>query len=169
MTFLFSLPDIPEFRLPEVVRRVNQHLPQWPHALSLCLALNSALRLKILPENTLSLCAGRTFCVAVEDSGSEAFFTCRTDHFCPIWRKNADTPVDVVFRGELHAYLRLLTRQDDPDTLFFKRQLSIEGDTELGLAIKNLLDAIDWPPPFPPPFLEPLLRHLRPTPSSETP
>jgi predicted lipid carrier protein YhbT len=52
------------------------------------------------------------------------------------------------FRGELHAYLKLLTRQEDPDTLFFNRQLSIEGDTELGLAIKNLLDGIDWPPPF---------------------
>ena len=31
----------------------------------------------------------------------------------------------------------------DPDTLFFQRRLVIEGDTELGLYVKNLMDAIE--------------------------
>jgi predicted lipid carrier protein YhbT len=31
----------------------------------------------------------------------------------------------------------------DADTLFFDRRLSIEGDTELGLLLKNTLDALD--------------------------
>jgi len=31
----------------------------------------------------------------------------------------------------------------DPDTLFFSRRLTIDGDTELGLLVKNALDAID--------------------------
>ena len=35
--------------------------------------------------------------------------------------------------------------EDDPDTLFFNRDLSIEGDTELGLVVKNMLDAVEWP------------------------
>jgi predicted lipid carrier protein YhbT len=35
-------------------------------------------------------------------------------------------------------------REEDPDTLFFARRLTIEGDTELGLVAKNLLDGIDW-------------------------
>ena len=166
MTSISSLPNIPEFHLPEVLRRIGQRLPQWPHALSLCLALNCALRLKILPEETLSLCAAHTFRVVLEDGGTEALFTCCGGSFRPIWRRDADTPVDVVFRGELYAYLRLLTRQDDPDTLFFKRQLCIEGDTELGLSIKNLLDSVDWPPPF----LDRLLNCLRPAPpASEAP
>jgi predicted lipid carrier protein YhbT len=34
-------------------------------------------------------------------------------------------------------------RKQDPDTLFFQRRLKIEGDTELGLEVKNLIDAID--------------------------
>ena len=38
----------------------------------------------------------------------------------------------------------MLLRQEDPDTLFFNRRLKIEGDTELGLVVKNLLDSIDW-------------------------
>jgi predicted lipid carrier protein YhbT len=31
-----------------------------------------------------------------------------------------------------------------PTPLFFARRLVVEGDTELGLTVKNLLDAIDW-------------------------
>ena len=34
-------------------------------------------------------------------------------------------------------------RKEDPDTLFFQRRLSIEGDTELGLEVKNLMDSVD--------------------------
>ena len=41
------------------------------------------------------------------------------------------------------GYLAL--RREDPDTLFFTRRLVMTGDTELGLVVKNALDAIDWP------------------------
>lgn len=30
------------------------------------------------------------------------------------------------------------------DTLFFSRRLLMEGETDLGLLVKNTLDAIDW-------------------------
>lgn len=140
----FTLPAIPEFHLPDLVRKLNRCLPQWPHAVSLCIALNGAARLGVLPADATELCEGRTVRIAVEDGGTEARVTCRNGAFHPVWHGQ---DADVSFRGELHAYLKLLTRQEDPDTLFFNRQLTIEGDTELGLAIKNLLDAIDWPPP----------------------
>ena len=39
----------------------------------------------------------------------------------------------------------MMMREEDPDTLFFNRKLQIEGDTELGLITKNLLDSVDWP------------------------
>jgi len=53
---------------------------------------------------------------------------------------------DVRIRGGFDDFWRLATRAEDPDTLFFQRRLSIEGDTERGLMIKNLLDALefDW-------------------------
>jgi len=35
-------------------------------------------------------------------------------------------------------------RREDPDTLFFTRRLVLEGDTALGLEIKNTLDALGW-------------------------
>jgi O2-independent ubiquinone biosynthesis accessory factor UbiT len=39
--------------------------------------------------------------------------------------------------------LLIAARKEDPDTLFFQRRLKIEGDTELGLEVKNLIDGID--------------------------
>ena len=51
--------------------------------------------------------------------------------------------VDVGIRGNWREFLLLASRQEDPDTLFFRRRLTIEGDTDLGLGIKNLLDSLD--------------------------
>ena len=55
----------------------------------------------------------------------------------------APTVFDVEFRGDSAAFLKLARRQEDPDTLFFQRHLMIEGDTELGLGVKNLLDSLE--------------------------
>ena len=33
--------------------------------------------------------------------------------------------------------MRMMMREEDPDTLFFNRKLQIEGDTELGLITKT--------------------------------
>ncbi len=49
---------------------------------------------------------------------------------------------DVTIRAEARDYLALALRREDPDTLFFTRRLVIEGDTALGLEIKNALDAL---------------------------
>ena len=75
--------------------------------------------------------------------GAQACFTCRNGRFRPLF--TAPAAPDLRFRANLSAYLQLLARQEDPDTLFFNRELSIEGDTELGLIVKNMLDAIEWP------------------------
>ncbi|RWR01488.1 hypothetical protein ED28_13430 [[Pantoea] beijingensis] len=50
---------------------------------------------------------------------------------------------DVWFRGNANDLIRVAARKVDPDTLFFQRRLVIEGDTELGLEVKNLMDAIE--------------------------
>lgn len=51
---------------------------------------------------------------------------------------------DVTIRGGSKAFLDLVLRRVDPDTVFFQRSLVIEGDTELGLAAKNFLDSVEW-------------------------
>ncbi len=55
-----------------------------------------------------------------------------------------DGPGEATIRGSLSAFRILAQRQQDPDQLFFQRRLVIEGDTELGLGLKNLLDSLEW-------------------------
>lgn len=54
----------------------------------------------------------------------------------------AEVP-DVSFSGNTNDLVLIATRRQDPDTLFFQRKLIVEGDTELGLCVKNLMDSID--------------------------
>jgi predicted lipid carrier protein YhbT len=51
---------------------------------------------------------------------------------------------DVRVRGRFDDFWMLAVREEDPDTLFFQRRLTIEGDTETGLLLKNLLDGLDY-------------------------
>ena len=50
---------------------------------------------------------------------------------------------DVSFSANGDDLVLIAGRKQDPDSLFFQRRLKIEGDTELGLEVKNLIDAID--------------------------
>ncbi len=49
---------------------------------------------------------------------------------------------DVTVRASLRDYVSLALRREDPDSLFFSRRLVIEGDTALGLVVKNALDSL---------------------------
>ena len=134
---------IPKFRLPGFVASLGQKLPQWPHALVMVAALNAALKMKLLPESELALLEDKVFRVRVLDTGGEASYTYQNGLFRPMFRPARDP--DLAFEANLSAYLQLLARQEDPDTLFFNRELEITGDTELGLIVKNMLDAVEWP------------------------
>jgi predicted lipid carrier protein YhbT len=142
-TKLFKSLAVPRFKLPAFVSAVGTRLPQWPHALVLATGLNAIVKMKLLPEDSLALLEGRTFLVDVLDTGGRASFTFKGGLFRPLFTPPA-TP-DLAFGANLSAFLQLALRQEDPDTLFFNRELSIEGDTELGLVVKNMLDAVEWP------------------------
>lgn len=151
---------IPKFKLPPFALAAGLRLPQWPNSLALVAALNMATRMKLLPEDSLAMLTDKQFVVEVLDAGQEAHFRFDGKWFWPLfsWEK----PADLRFSADLQGYLKLLTRQEDPDTLFFNRELSIEGDTELGLVVKNMLDAVEWPPALLTRWLE-SLRKLRPS------
>lgn len=134
---------IPKFKLPDFVASLGQKLPQWPHALALVAGLNAALKMKLLPESELALLEDKLFRVRVRDTGGEACYTYLNGLFRPVFRPEREP--DLAFAANLSAYLQLLARQEDPDTLFFNRELEITGDTELGLIVKNMLDAVEWP------------------------
>lgn len=52
-------------------------------------------------------------------------------------------PHNLSIEGTLYDFLLLATRREDADTLFFNRRLRLGGDTELGLYVKNFLDALE--------------------------
>ncbi len=48
---------------------------------------------------------------------------------------------DLLIEGSSYDFLLLASRREDADTLFFNRRLRLGGNTELGLYVKNFLDA----------------------------
>jgi predicted lipid carrier protein YhbT len=143
MTNPLRVPTIPAFTLPPIIARLGARLPQWPHSINLVLALNAARKLGVLPEDTLQELEGRHFRVTVLDTGMVVDFAYSNGAFRPIFRPS--TAPDLHFTARLSAFLQMVSRQEDPDTLFFNRTLTVEGDTELGLRVKNMLDALEWP------------------------
>jgi O2-independent ubiquinone biosynthesis accessory factor UbiT len=55
---------------------------------------------------------------------------------------------DVTVRASLADYAALALGREDADTLFFTRRLVMEGDTALGLELRNALDALGALVPF---------------------
>jgi predicted lipid carrier protein YhbT len=84
---------------------------------------------------------GRSLRIHVADAGLRFDYTWRDGAFRAA-RHDVAEP-DLTFRADAWDFHCLLQRREDPDTLFFSRRLVIEGDTELGLMVKNTLDSID--------------------------
>lgn len=79
---------------------------------------------------------GRWLCLEVTDVGLRWYIT-QTTHGPVV--VNNPMRADVSIRGDLHTMVSLANQTADADTLFFQRKLKVEGDTELGLAVKNLM------------------------------
>ena len=84
---------------------------------------------------------GRRLWLTITDTGTRLGYRFADGRLVP--DTSADTP-DIHIRGDLHNFLRLARREEDPDTLFFARKLSLEGNTEDGLLLKNFLDATEF-------------------------
>ncbi|GGA73171.1 SCP2 domain-containing protein [Neiella marina] len=125
---------------PKIVRLPIQKLPFDWYSRPLQLALQQLLK-EQLAEGELDFLEQRTLQVEVSDL-SLAFIITLDDDQLQVLPPSTDA--DVVFAGDSADLLLVAARRTDPDTLFFRRRLSIAGDTELGLAAKNMLDAVDW-------------------------
>jgi predicted lipid carrier protein YhbT len=131
----------PDFRLPKFFADFGPRLPQRPWSDALCASLKLA-RLTRQIDADFSFLEGRTVRLIVDDLGARATLRYERGHFRP---GSAQAEADVSFRAALADFIKLARRSEDPDTLFFQRKLRIEGDTELGLQLKNLLDTIETP------------------------
>lgn len=133
---------IPDFTVPAPVARLVARLPQQPPTHVLTLALNLALD-RILPRDTLAPLTGRHLQMRVLDAGLTLDFTLAATGFRRATPTAGGKP-DLVISATTRDFMALALREEDPDTLFFSRRLRMEGDTDLGLLVKNTLDAVDW-------------------------
>ena len=141
--------------LPEVLRTVAHRaigLPGRlvPYAVQkpvLHLALNRAFK-EPLKAGELDFLDGSRIRIRINDANVDWLIEGAAQGFVPIDRNAQE---HVCISGDLFDFVLLATRQVDHDTLFFQRRIRIEGDTELGLGVKNTMDSMDWddlPPPL---------------------
>ena len=126
--------------LPSPLLRLMERLPAYPPALAFTLGLN-ALVWPALREHGSAELAGRRYCIHVRDLGLRLYFSLGPRGFAAL----SSGPADLTLRADSRDFLALALRQEDADALFFSRRLVTEGDTELGLLVKNTLDVLDLP------------------------
>ena len=129
------------FELPQPMGAILSNLPAYPGSLLLVGALNLVLA-KQLPNDVRQLVQGKKLRIHVRDARLTFDFSWTGRRFAACSKQQT---TDLTLSATVHDFLRLAQRLEDPDTLFFSRRLSIEGDTELGLVIKNALDALELP------------------------
>ncbi len=114
---------------------VHPWLPPTPHTVLLAGVLNRVLK-PLLDMGSLQPVAGMTVCIRVSDTRLAFWLSVDQGQFRP--RRWTATP-DVTIAASAGDFWRLLQREEDPDTLFFRRRLVMEGNTEAALLIKNVL------------------------------
>lgn len=134
------MKTVEKFRVPEPLGRMLGRLPQRPGAHLFVMGLNLTLA-PHLPIDIGAMLEGRSLRIEVADAGLRFDFTWRTNAFRAA--DHGGIAPDLTIRADAWDYHRLIQRSEDPDTLFFSRRLLMEGDTELGLLVKNTLDALD--------------------------
>ena len=131
---------VPELTVPTRLARLLGRLPATPPAWLLVTSLNQLVKRGVLPAD-MELLAERRFEVRLVDASVSLRFAADSRRF--ILDRQPGEP-DLRLSANVADFARMMLREEDPDTLFFNRKLSIEGDTELGLIVKNLLDSVDW-------------------------
>ncbi len=157
MVTRLPLPDFGQAaRLPMRV------LPNTLQAMAISRAWNHLTRGQRFEPRMAEL-EGIRVAVVVTDTGARWHFQVRVPRLHPI---RPEAGWDLRVSGASEDLLRLTLGLEDADTLFFNRQLSMEGDTAAGVYLKNFLDALelDWAA-----HTEAVVAALRPSPSGGRP
>ena len=127
-------------------------LPLWPLKLALR-GIPDAIHSRLLSHGFNHLLKGQCFSsrldelegkrlwLTITDTGNTWRFQIQNGGFLADHLQSAP---EIHISGKLDDFLLLATRSEDPDTLFFARRLSMEGNTEDGLYLKNMIDAMEF-------------------------
>lgn len=124
----------PPARLAPLLRLVPEHLrgQLLERAMARVLAVP-------LADGELEFMQGRRLGIDVTDLDLRWVIECRNNRLLV-----CNEPAEASVRGTTTDLLLLASRLEDADTLFFQRRLTLTGDTELGLTVRNLLERLPW-------------------------
>jgi len=133
-------PGMPAWLAPghRRLRGWVERLPTRPPSFVLAQVLNRVL-LPRLPAHARQALTGHCVELRISDFGVRVRLKLGLNGFAPAGEQG-EAALRIIAPST--SYLRLLRAEEDPDRLFFERALVMEGDTELGLVLKNTLDAI---------------------------
>ena len=129
--------------MPRPVGALLSALPQLPHSVALAAAASVLLRNLFPPEDEARV-LGKVLRIRVRDAGIRFTLRIVRGGYAPC--PDSIEP-DATVCADARELMLIALRKEDPDTLFFDRRLVIEGDTELGLFVKNALDRVELPVP----------------------
>ena len=125
--------------LPPIAKIPLAWVPLPLKAIAITSAMNAMFAIP-LEAGELGFLAQRVMNIFVTDA--ELRFSVRLDEG-KLRAGNEVVEADVTIEGAVYTFLLLATREEDADTLFFRRHLKTSGDTELGLYVKNFLDGLE--------------------------
>jgi len=126
-------------KLPAMLARPFTLIPEPLPSVIIVKALNMVLA-QALRDGDLGFLAQHQVSVAITDLKLKFALGLSKDRLVA---KKWQAVDDLNISGGLYDFMLLASRQEDSDTLFFHRRLKMQGSTDLGLEVKNLLDGMD--------------------------
>ncbi len=133
------MAKLPKF-IPPFCKYHLKVMPNWLKLKIVTSTLNHFFKLAI-EEGDLDFLEDQVFMIDVTDLDYSVKITLQNAQLVVIHDSQIDA--DATLRSTFNPLIQMISRQEDPDTLFFNRALSLEGNTALGLGIKNWLDSLD--------------------------
>ncbi|MEJ2619845.1 MAG: SCP2 sterol-binding domain-containing protein [Candidatus Thiodiazotropha sp.] len=124
--------------MPKALTLPLKILPGKAHGLILSGLLNRVLA-EQLADGELDFLQAKVVLIKVSDAGLSYALTMRNGRVAEAVGQAADLTIS----GSVYDYLLLIAGREDPDTLFFQRHLVMDGDTGLGVHLKNMLAAVE--------------------------
>lgn len=148
-----------KYMTPPTLAKIISYLPKYPGSFLFVTGLNLVLARHLHPD-TLYMLEGKSLRLEATDANLNFDYTWRNNAFKASNHSNSEP--DLTIKASLWDFYCLLQRNEDPDTLFFSRRLVLEGNTELGLMVKNTLDSIDMEVLSPKNVMRDLINEFKP-------
>ncbi|MDH5392285.1 MAG: SCP2 sterol-binding domain-containing protein [Gammaproteobacteria bacterium] len=129
-------------RLPGFLATPLRLIPARLYCQLMPVFLNKLLSQQI-NEGDLDFLENRLLNIKVSDMGICLMMSFSQGRIINAANSTIKNKADASIQASLYDFLILAARQQDPDTLVFQRRLIMQGETELGLELKNFLDGLD--------------------------